>query len=105
MAPLSYNHIQVIDFSGTYVHDDAVVTVVQRCRALRVLHLRRCEYVSDDALWAISASAHELTELDIAYCSRVTEAGVSDMRCNKLQACYPPNSVATLSLSNHSLTF
>ena len=75
--------LESVDLSETNIHDESIAMLVHRCKGLRELRLRRCEQLTDDALYAISASARVLRVLELAYCSDVSERGLQGLECTE----------------------
>jgi hypothetical protein len=82
---------------------EAMSTIAQRCRELRILRCpnrlcypnlppaancraHHCDRLTDDGLFALTSHAHRLRELDVSHCSEVTSQGISTLsRCPSLE--------------------
>ncbi|CAI9736100.1 F-box/LRR-repeat LRR-repeat 17-like [Octopus vulgaris] len=58
------------------VDDDCITAVVQNARNLRILKCIRCN-ITDKALIAIAKHSSKLEQLDVSFCSNITNKGVN----------------------------
>lgn len=66
-------HLKVVrlDECWTCTTEDNLFTLANNCPKLRVLSVRRCKYVTDDAIRKLCECCNELQELDVSSCYKV----------------------------------
>ncbi len=58
------------------VDDEGITCITSSCSKLQILDIRGCR-ISDEALLNIACSTYNLEELDISWCSLVTDVGMA----------------------------
>ncbi|CAB4000684.1 F-box LRR-repeat 20-like, partial [Paramuricea clavata] len=74
-------HLKVVRLDECWIctTEENLFTLANNCPKLRVLSVRRCKYVTDDAIRKLCECCNELQELDVSSCYKISDKGLSNL--------------------------